>query len=362
MLFQLSIGEALSRRLSTVFGIDLSIQPTRNQALARMGSRSGAFATIDLKSASDSISLKLLKIVLPADMLAFLSKFKCDETRIPGIGYRRLPIISTMGNGFNFPLMTLIFASIVQAVYRLYDIPLIIGENANFGVFGDDIIVETRAVFGLYKALSMFGFIINKDKSFFEGSFRESCGADYYQGLNVRAFYLKRLDTMQDYYVAINGLNDWSARTGVWLPRTVRWLLARCKWLPVPLWESEDAGIKIPYSLVERRLSKDKFTQSPLYKYFAVKPKAIAAEGIVENPDGAMVAFLSGNIRNGMILRRTIRRMYQLRWNCAPSWDTCAPPWDRSLPCDGSDDPVSIALTGFLGQRWNTAVVFNLYG
>jgi len=347
MLFQLGIGKLLERRLKKVYNIDLKDQPFKNQRLAQLGSMSDTFGTIDLKSASDSISLELLNNICPSDMVRFLTVYRSPEVNIPGLGFITLPIISTMGNGYTFPLQTIIFASIVHAVYDLLGIRLQRHGAYNFGVFGDDIIVTKRAYPVVVKTLEMYGFVVNKDKSFYEGPFRESCGADYYLGSLVRGVYLKRFDTMQDVYVAINTLNLWSSRTGIYLPSTTRYLLARCKWLPVPRWESDDAGIKVPYKMVVGTLRIDRFVQSPLYRYFSIIPKSVKISGNIENPDGALVALLSGNIRNERIVRRSPRRYYKLKWNCAPGWDN---------PVDPSTND------GVLGQQWNTAVYFNLNG
>jgi hypothetical protein len=58
-------------------------------------------------------------------------------------------------------------------------------------VYGDDIIIPTYAYEHLIQLLTALGFVINRDKSFGTGAFRESCGADYYYGINVRPFFLK---------------------------------------------------------------------------------------------------------------------------------------------------------------------------
>nr|QDH86720.1 MAG: RNA-dependent RNA polymerase [Leviviridae sp.] len=65
MLFQKGLGTVLERLLDRHFKIDLSVQPELNRGLAMRGSLDGAFGTIDLKSASDSMSLGMLKSVLP---------------------------------------------------------------------------------------------------------------------------------------------------------------------------------------------------------------------------------------------------------------------------------------------------------
>lgn len=317
MMFQLGIGEALHSRLKKVYGLDFENQESKNQALARRASIIGHLCTIDLKSASDSVSLALLRQVLPFDFLRLLLETRSNECLIPGVGWRSLPIISTMGNGYTFPLQTMLFSALVSAVYRLHGIQR---SPDNFAVYGDDIICETRVYPSVVRYLGMCGFIVNPNKSFSDGYFRESCGADYYRGVNVRSIYIKTLNTRNDIFVAINQLNRWSYRTGIALRSAVSYLLARVPWMPVPRWESDDAGIKVPYACVAKKLVYDRFTQSPLYRYYAPLPYTISARQ-QSNPDGALVALLSGSIRNGRIARRARYVQYKLKWNSVPNWD-----------------------------------------
>jgi hypothetical protein len=346
MLFQLGTGAILTHRLKTMYGIDLSTQESVNQRLARRGSITGHLATIDLQSASDSISLVLLRQILPRDFYEVLTRFRTNRISIDGLPDRFLPMVSTMGNGYTFPLQTILFSAIVRATYRSLDIKPVPGEN--IAVYGDDIICEVKAYRRLVRNLRLCGFLINDDKSFSEGPFRESCGADFWSGVNVRSPYIRRLETQQDVYVAINILNLWSWKTGLSLPRSIQWLLARCKWLPVPRWESDDAGIKVPYVVVDRpNLRRCKFVQSPMYRYFATKPRSLKIEGNEENSPGALLALLGGYVRNGKVGLRSKATFYTLRWNQCPSWDV---PVDQSVDSDW-----------LLDQQWNTAVYLNLF-
>lgn len=171
MLFQLSAGKALEKRLLEAYGIGLETEPFKNQALARLGSRNGNFATIDLKSASDSLSMRMLEYVLPPTMLRELCRLRSPQTRIPGLGWFDLPIISTMGNGYTFPLQTILFTCVLHAAYRFHGIRLITGPSSNFGVFGDDIVCDVRVYKTLVNALNVLGFTVNMDKSFLKDRF-----------------------------------------------------------------------------------------------------------------------------------------------------------------------------------------------
>lgn len=143
---QLGIGELLSRRLRQVYGIDLSKQPDRNKELARLGSIDGSFATIDLSSASDSMSMRMLEEVLPPDFFWWLCQFRSPSAQLPDGSRVELKMISTMGNGFTFPLQTILFSCIVSAAARANAVKLWWprGDDlGNVGVFGDDIIIPT---------------------------------------------------------------------------------------------------------------------------------------------------------------------------------------------------------------------------
>ena len=119
MWFQLGVGRILERRLRSFFGIDLANQQDRNRALARAGSMMGRLDTLDLESASDSIANKVVEYLLPRSMLLWLRYFRSPATRLPNKEVVPLEMISSMGNGYTFPLQTLIFAAIVRASYDL---------------------------------------------------------------------------------------------------------------------------------------------------------------------------------------------------------------------------------------------------
>jgi hypothetical protein len=163
-------------------GIDLSNQ-TRNQALAREGSMGGSdpYATIDLSAASDSISLELVYDLLPPGWVRLLEDARSPSYLLPGeTDTKRYHKFCSMGNGFCFPLESLIFASLAHAVTT------VCGHPGDFSVYGDDIVVPQSAALLLKEVLGDAGFALNTDKSFIVGPFRESCGADWYAGQDVR--------------------------------------------------------------------------------------------------------------------------------------------------------------------------------
>lgn len=150
-----------------------------HQRLARQASRTGDMATIDLSSASDTVARELVRNVLPPDWFALLDSAR-SHLCFFNKKWRHLEKFSSMGNGFTFELETLIFAACCYAVGA--GVP-----GKDVFVYGDDIIVPTPSADRVIDALTSLGFDTNVDKTHTRGSFRESCGGDYFCGYPVRA-------------------------------------------------------------------------------------------------------------------------------------------------------------------------------
>lgn len=230
MYMQKGVGDYIRRRLRK-YGIDLNDQ-SRNQRLAREGSISGGLATIDLSSASDSISQELVFQSLPIHWYVLLDSLRSPVTIIDG--YRHVnEMFSSMGNGFTFELESLLFWAIAKAVAYTTR-----GKGV-ISVYGDDIIVPTIIADDLIYALSFLGFKTNKDKTFTSGEFRESCGGHYYAGTDVTPFYIKEpVTSLIDAIHLGNKIRRWSIITGGSILRNdleeLWWLVAaqvpKCFW------------------------------------------------------------------------------------------------------------------------------------
>lgn len=183
IFYQLSVGRVIASRLAR-FGIDIASQQFVNRDLASRAQRDG-LATIDLSSASDSMSTNLVIDMLPEDWTDVLLRLRCPNTMYRGQKIR-LEKISSMGNGYTFPLETLIFYCFGLAVCEHLGL-----DKEELSVFGDDIIIDNRGYPLLKELLIATGFTLNEKKSFVTGKFFESCGLDFYEGWNVRPFFLK---------------------------------------------------------------------------------------------------------------------------------------------------------------------------
>jgi hypothetical protein len=347
MYYQLGLGQILEQRLKSYFSIDLSQQPFLNAELARLGSVDGSWSTIDLESASDSISMRFLHEVLPREVVSYLTLLRSPVTTFAGRTLT-LNMVSSMGNGFTFPLQTVIFAAAVRASY----ISLSLQERAH--VFGDDIVVKTTIFNRLVRLLSLCGFVVNDAKSFSEGPFRESCGYDYFLGRNIRGVYVKRFDSLHDSYALINALNLFSARTGIGVPSLMNWVLGRVdRSIEIPPWENPSGGIQLPYSLIRsRRVSET--THGTLYSIYEFKARRARisqnvrlpnGRPVIYNCSGLLIALLSGMaLSSGLPLRGVGSWRKKLR-SCS-YWDSFGP------------DPRF--LRGFGWQQWETAVYTNV--
>ena len=332
-IFQSGIGRILESRLDERYGIALSNQQFRNRELARLGSINDDLVTIDLSSASDSISLNMLKWLLPGSFYKTLCSYRSMSCEIKGRGTVPLNMVSTMGNGYTFPLQTMIFACAVIAAFRFRGIPVERCSTGNWGVNGDDIVCPEIISQDVLTLLNILGFSVNDDKTFLKGPFRESCGHDYFLGNNVRGVYVKTLKTPSSRYSVINLLVQFSRRTGVLLHRVIGALTETVKFLPIPMWENVDSGIQLPLALARDYIGRDLDSQGYAYSVLVPVPRVIRvkhekivvprfAKPLAYNPSGLFVSFLQGGIHSGRIGIREDVVSYTTKRRVTSHWDT----------------------------------------
>lgn len=185
IFLQLGIGAMIRSRLLRC-GLNLNDQ-SANQRLARRGSILNHLATIDLTMASDTIARRLVQTLLPFQWFEMLDLVRSKSGRLPNeeqsIYFEKF---SSMGNGFTFELESLIFYALGWAVCTHLSLP-----TDELRVYGDDIVIPSQGTELLFQMLEVLGFKANVKKSFSDGPFRESCGKDYYNGIDVRPVFLK---------------------------------------------------------------------------------------------------------------------------------------------------------------------------
>jgi len=401
MWAQKGIAAIMEQFVRSKYGVNLSTQPEVNKELARRGSIDDSNVTIDLREASNRLSLDLIKACLAGtSVLDRILTARVSNTMLPWGQRIDLHMCSTMGNGFTFILETAVFLAVVEAALAAHNLSMqrcpaldistpsariekwvgtangydrathwdktLVNSNLadaqvdlsqvglpNWGVFGDDIIVPKRVCDTLEFYLKVVGAEVNSEKSFKSGPFRESCGGDFYNGVNVRAVYCRTLRLPQDKISLINRLNDWTSRWGIPLRRlcTALWAGLPEKLL-VPLHEADDAGLRCPKSLAPRypaskaALATSKDIQVPCspYRYFKVRPYTVTYSGaqlVIYGP-GLLLGMLKGEISSSWaraidpkarlsklvyelkLLSRgpaRTKRSYDVRWGLSSDWD-----------------------------------------
>lgn len=246
------LGEMIRKRLRNV-GYDITTLQERHKFLACWASTSGLFVTADLSSASDSISRELLRRLLPDDWFQIMDSCRIGKIRLPD-GFNticEMETFCTMGIGYTFPLQTLVFLSLLKAIEAVH---LGLYNRGLISVYGDDMIYTCEMHQHVLCHFEELGFVVNVDKTYCDGDFRESCGGDYYRGMDVRPFQPRNDQSSvgekayeATLYKYANGLlRRW---TEYEVPETLDWI---CRELVgfttikvVPADFPDDSGIKV---------------------------------------------------------------------------------------------------------------------
>jgi len=175
----------------------------RNRFMAQRGSADGSWATLDLSEASDRVHVSLVSRMLRHHPLLRKAVFAARSTRadLPGLTLR-LEKFAPMGSALCFAFETLAFFAIavgseldrkgtpvsaLRSRGRRLDNHIMHGISA----YGDDIIIPTAGALAAVDRLESFGLKVNRRKSFWTGEFRESCGGDYFRGIDVSVVRLR---------------------------------------------------------------------------------------------------------------------------------------------------------------------------
>ena len=240
--FQKGLGRMIRRRLRRI-GLLLPDAQELHRVLVKVASMIPGLATRDLVSASDCEALSLIEVLLPPRWFEVILDLREAAGIYPDGSWTLWEKVSAMGNGFTFELETLVFYALVRAACS---------EESLVSVYGDDIICPAVHLDRVDYLLSFCGLKVNASKSFgLESKFRESCGGHYFDGVDVKPFYVTRLPaTIGD---AINLHNDivrWSGGPpgpdhflyDLW--RLCRSVVPRVYWGPCPnqgsLWADWD--------------------------------------------------------------------------------------------------------------------------
>lgn len=196
---QLSVGAELRERFRP--WIDLNVGQDRNRDLASKAHKMG-LATIDFSSASDTVSRGIVEFLFPQQWVQVLDRVRSHRFLLDGAEHE-FHKHSSMGNGYTFELESIIFYALARAV-----------SEGTVSVYGDDVILPAADAAFYMKVCEAAGFTVNREKSFLNGSFYESCGADYFNGINVRPRLIRRLNPLAGFKLH-NDLRHLAVRLGV---------------------------------------------------------------------------------------------------------------------------------------------------
>lgn len=163
-----------------------------NQWLACIGSEDGSLSTLDLSEASDRVGNWIVEEVF-GDFPHLLEALQATRSRsvlLPSGEIIQLQKFASMGSALTFPVEAIIFLAItLEAVLRQSGRRITKSSlralRDTVRVYGDDIIVPEPSTEIVIGSLEAFGFKVNRRKSFRNGWFRESCGAEFWKGLDV---------------------------------------------------------------------------------------------------------------------------------------------------------------------------------
>lgn len=190
---QQGLMASLVPKLERVFGGRIGFtDQSRNQRLAREGSVTGEISTLDLSEASDRVSMIVVQDLLSCNRTVLGAVMACRSRTadVPGHGIIPLAKFASMGSALCFPIEAMVFFTIVSLAITSVDKSTISSRSYSramekVAVYGDDIIVPARYTMAVRGLLATYGLQVNTAKSFSEGNFRESCGGDYFSGVDV---------------------------------------------------------------------------------------------------------------------------------------------------------------------------------
>lgn len=204
----------LSALEKTDWQIDFSDQQ-RQRCLTHLSSYGDGYATIDSSSASDRVPWEAIKLLFPKweKLLSYVRDESCFipfKERIsrvvpnyPSSIYSEwfqgdkvgisstLFMYSTAGNPSTFVVETSFFYCVCEGVRRWCS-RLACHDFLPTMVYGDDVMVDQEIADITVEILTLFNVKVNLRKSFSNGFYRESCGAEYWKGYDVSTSYFPR--------------------------------------------------------------------------------------------------------------------------------------------------------------------------
>lgn len=217
----------------------------------------------------------------------------------------------------------MIFATLVTSTYETLGIKPKKFKDRNYSVFGDDIICVESAYDVICSVLNGCGFIVNSEKSYNIGGFRESCGSDFWYGHDVRGVYIKEIKNEQDVYSAFNRLSRWSAKHNINLSAVLSYLKGLVDFLPIPYDAGDSEGIKCPSRYLESEHAKFDRNGARYYRALIAKTsqRVLKPAEIAYNFDACVIACIGGYVRDKKYGFRVNKPSFKIVKRKTPRWD-----------------------------------------
>lgn len=202
MLVQSVVEEGIRHVIKIHYGIDLRT----SQQLHALLISDLCNATVDLTNASNSFFVAPLTALyhgtqLIEDVMRSRSPFAIYEDGELKINHE-LKMVSPMGNGFTFGLMTLTILALARQL------------DSFSHVYGDDIVIDEDCAPTLIHMLELIGCRTNEKKTFLTGGFRESCGSFYSTDHYVLSYEFTYPETIIDCVVITNKIGYIAQQVG----------------------------------------------------------------------------------------------------------------------------------------------------
>lgn len=191
ILTQRRVGLGIRASLQKI-GVDLNVTAMLHRDVISIP----RYATIDLKNASDRISIRLVKYLLPSRVYQVIEQSRSEMTLGLDDQFYLINKISSMGNGFTFELMSLILYALCRS------------HTSDCSVFGDDIVVPNDVAPEVIKDLENGGFVVNMKKTHINDTYRESCGAHFIDGEGyIESYDFRYPKSIGDVITTVNKLS-----------------------------------------------------------------------------------------------------------------------------------------------------------
>lgn len=294
---QQGVGRYIRSRLKR-FGVDLDDQSNNQRAAALAAVRE--LATLDLKGASDTVSRELVWLLLPVKWAELLDDLRSTHSRFPDGRVVRLEKFSSMGNAYTFELESLIFWAIATTSCGVTSTSDEAEVSTQILIYGDDIIVPKKHAATTIEWLEYFGFTINRDKSFVEGHFYESCGIHVFKGVDVTPAYQKEIVSPSGQIIPselvrfANRLIRWQTKHEDFLTEDQYIALSECvtqilfmypgRHIPMIPYSESDDGVIVPGPLLPGKYCPNR--HSYMCTVLRYQPKAVSDDVLIVSPTG----------------------------------------------------------------------------